>query len=103
MKNLLNTLIILTFIATFAISVTNENRNLEVVIKTSDKINQVAVKKIIEEFYRLENVIYAERISLTKSFMVIFDNDRVYAKDIEGIFSKWSQNNEIEMSYSLFN
>lgn len=102
MKNILTITIIFSFIAAFAITITESKRNLEVIIKTPNQINPVTVKKIIEEFYRIENVIYAETEFLTKSFMVIYDDDDVAQSDIRDIFAKWGYS-DIEISYNLLN
>tara|TARA_B100000579_G_scaffold404115_1_gene388657 strand:+ start:121 stop:432 length:312 start_codon:yes stop_codon:yes gene_type:complete len=103
LKSLFTILITFLFIAAFAVATTSDKKNMEVIIKTTKKINPLTEKKIIKEFYRLEDVIYAERISLTSSFMVIFDNDRVYNSDIHNIFLKWGGNSDVDISYRLIN
>ena len=102
MKNLFTITIILSFIAVFAISTTQQKHNLEVIIKTPVQINPATVKKIIGEFYRFKSVIHAEALALTKSIMVIYDNDNVVQRDIKDIFEKWGYP-DIEISYNLLN
>ena len=102
MKNLFTITIIFSFIASFAISTTQQKRNLEVIIKTPVQINRVTVKKIIGEFYRIESVIHAESLGITKSIMVIYDDNNVAQSDIKNIFTKWGYN-DIEISYVLLN
>ena len=102
MKNLFTITIIFSFIAVFAISTTQQKRNLEVIIKTPVQISPVTVKKIIGEFYRVENVIHAESLALTKSIMVIYNNNDVAQSNIKDIFTKWGYS-DIEISYTLLN
>ena len=102
MKNIFTKTIILSFIAAFAISTTQQKRNLEVIIKTPVQINPMTVKKIIGEFYRAEDVVHAEALGLTKSVMVIYDSKDVFQSEIKDIFTKWGYS-DIEISYSLLN
>ena len=95
--------IIPIFVFIFAYSVSINESNIEITIKTPELENRNVILKLIREIDDISEVVHVETSVETNTFMIVYnDNYNFSQKKIRDIFSKWGCD-DIEISYALVN
>ena len=94
---------ILSFTVIFLSATTDSPTNIEITVKSLDLDNSSLIRKLINEFDRLNGVIHVECSMKTNTLMIIYDDSyNLSEENIKNIFSKWGCKG-IDISYSLIN
>jgi len=103
MKNIISFIMILSFTVIFLSATTDSPTNIEITVKSLDLDNSSLIRKLINEFDRLNGVIHVECSIKTNTLMIIYDDSyNLSEENIKNIFSKWGCKG-IDISYSLIN
>ena len=103
MRNIISIIMILSFTVIFLSATTDSPTNIEITVKSLDLDNSSLIRKLIDEFDRLNGVIHVECSMKTNTLMIIYDDSyNLSEENIKNIFSKWGCKG-IDISYSLIN